>query len=142
MNVEDSKYLIFKSEEYYKKLRNLEIIAFDLINFCEFSEDNQEKQDEIYQHMLAIKIYLKSLPLIKIKICGDKIDIITQDISDYEDAFEIEFPTTEYYFHTNHSDEQSDFVTFYNTLKSDKVKEKFMDLFKAVGDVLYLQIDN
>ena len=45
LNVEDTKYLIFKSEEYYKKLRNLEIIAFDLINFCEFSEDNQEKQD-------------------------------------------------------------------------------------------------
>ena len=137
LNFEDTKYLIFKSEEYYKKLRNLEII-----NFCEFSEDNQEKQEEIYSHMLAMEIYLKSLPLIKIKICDDKIDIITQDINDYEDAFEIEFPAIEYYFHTNHFDDQSDFVTFYNTLKSDKVKEKFMDLFKAVGDVLYLQIDN
>ena len=92
--------------------------------------------------MLAMEIYLKSLPLIKIKICDDKIDIITQDINDYEDAFEIQFPTIEYYFHTNHFDEQSDFVRFYNTLKSDKVKEKFMDLFKAVGEVLYLQIDN
>ena len=64
LNVEDTKYLIFKSEEYYKKLRNLEIIAFYLINFCEFSEDNQEKQDEIYSHMVAMEIYLKSLPLI------------------------------------------------------------------------------
>ena len=88
--------------------------------------------------MLAMEIYLKSLPLIKIKICDDKIDIITQDINNYEDAFEIEFPNIEYYFHPNHFDDQSDFVTFYNTLKSDKVKEKFMDLFKAVGDVLYL----
>ena len=55
LNVEDTKYLIFKSEEYYKRLRNLEII----INFCEFSEDNQEKQDEIYSHMLAMEIYFK-----------------------------------------------------------------------------------
>ena len=50
LNVENSKYLIFESEDYSKKLYNLEIIAFDLIDFCEFSEDNQEKQDEIYSH--------------------------------------------------------------------------------------------
>ena len=43
-----------------EKLFNLEIIAFDLIDFCEFSEDNEEKQDEIYSHMLAMEIYLKS----------------------------------------------------------------------------------
>ena len=78
--------------------------------------------------MLAMEIYLKSLPLIKIKICDDKIDIITQDINDYEDAFEIEFPTIEYYFHTNHFDDQSDFVRFYNTLKSDKSKRKVYGL--------------
>ena len=56
MNVEDSKYLIFESKDHSKKLYNLEIIAFDLIDFCEFSEDNQEKQDEIYSHMLAMEI--------------------------------------------------------------------------------------
>ena len=50
LNVEDSKYLIFKSEDYCKKLYNLVIIAFDLIDFCEFSEDNQEKQD-FYSHV-------------------------------------------------------------------------------------------
>ena len=56
LNVENSKYLIFESEDYSKKLYNLEIIAFDLIDFCEFSEDNQEKQGEIYSHMLAMEI--------------------------------------------------------------------------------------
>ena len=65
LNVENSKYLIFESEDYCKKLYHLEIIAFDLIDFCKFSEDNQEKQDEIYSHMLAMEIYLKSLPLTK-----------------------------------------------------------------------------
>ena len=55
-------------------------MAYDLINFCEFSEDNQEKQDEIYSHMIAMEIYLKSLPLIKIKVCDDKFDFNTQDI--------------------------------------------------------------
>ena len=38
--------------------------------------------------------------------------------------------------------EYSDFVTFYNTLKSDEVKEKFKDLVKAVDDVLYIEFVN
>ena len=90
--------------------------------FCEFSEDNQEKQDEIYSHMLAMEIYLKSLPLIKIKVCDDEFDFNTQDEEDYEDPFGIEFPTIEYYFYKTYLKEYSDFVTFYNTLKSDEVK--------------------
>ena len=61
LNVKNSKYLIFESEEYSKNIYHIERIAFDLIDFCEFSEDNQEKQDEIYSHMLAMEIYLKSL---------------------------------------------------------------------------------
>ena len=139
LNVEDTKYLIFKSEEYYKKLRNLETMPFDLIDFCEFSEDNQEKQDEIHSHMLAMENFLESLPVIKIKVCVDKFDFNTQDIDDFEDPFGIEFPTIDYYFHTIHFEENSDFVTFYNTLKSDEVKEKFKDLFKAVDDILYIE---
>ena len=54
LNVEDSKYLIFESKDHSQKLCNLEIIAFDLIDFCEFSEDNQEKQNEIFSHMIFI----------------------------------------------------------------------------------------
>ena len=89
--------------------------------------------------MLAMEIYLKSLPLIKIKVCDDKFDFNTQDIDDYEDPFGIEFPTIDYCFYTTHFEEYSDFVTFYNTLKSDEVKEKFKDLVKAVDDVLYIE---
>ena len=63
LNVENSKYLIFESEDYSKKIYHLERIAFDLIDFCEFSEDNQEKQDEIYSRMLAMENYLESLPI-------------------------------------------------------------------------------
>ena len=85
------KYLVFKSEEYYKKLRNLETMAFDLIDFCEFSEDNQEKQDEIYSHMLAMEIYLKSLPLIKIKVCDDNFDMNIQDIDDLKIHLKLSF---------------------------------------------------
>ena len=66
----------------------------------------------------------------------------TQDIDDFEDPFGIDFPAIDYYFRTTHFEEYSDFVTFYNTLKSDEVKEKFKDLVKAVDVVLYLQIDN
>ena len=134
LNVEDSKYLIFESKDHSQKLYNLEIIAFDLIDFCEFSEDNQEKQDEIYSHMLAMEIYLKSLPLIKIKVCDDKFD--------FEDPFGIEFPTIDYYFYKTHLEDYSDFDTFYKTLKTDEVKEKFKGLVKAVDDVLYIEFVN
>ena len=134
MKVEDSKYLIFASEDHSQKLYNLEIIAFDLIDFCEFSEDNQEKQDEIYLHMLVMEIYMKSLPLIKIKVCDDKFD--------FEDPFGIEFLTIDYYFYKTHLEDYSDFDTFYKTLKTEEVKEKFKDLVKAVDDVLYLEFVN
>ena len=139
LNVENSKYLIFESEDCSKKRCHLERIAFDLIDFCEFSEDNQEKQDEMYSRMLAMENFLESLPVIKIKVCDDKFDFNTQDIDDFEDPFGIEFSTIDYYFHTTHFEEYSDFVTFYNTLKSDEVKEKFKDLFKAVDDVLCIE---
>ena len=139
LNVEDSKYLIFESKDHCKKLYNLEIIGFDLIDFCEFSEDNQEKQDEIYSHMLAMEIYLKSLLLIKIKVCDDNFNMNIQDIDDFEDPLGIEFPTINYYFQKTHLEDYLDFDTFYKTLKSDKLKEKFRDLLKAVDDVLYIE---
>ena len=82
---------------------------------------------------------MKSLPLIKIKVCNDKFDFNTQDIDYFEDPFGIKFPTIDCYFYTTHFGEYSDFVTFYNTLKSDEVKEKFKDLVKAVDDVLYIE---
>ena len=58
------------------------------------------------------------------------------------DPFEIEFPTLNYYFQTTHLEDYSDFVTFYNTLKTDEVKQKFRDLFKAVDKVLDIKYVN
>ena len=69
--------------------------------------------------MLAMEIYLKSLPLIKIKVCGHNFDMNIQDIDDFEDPFGLEFPTINYYFQTTHLEDYSDFDTFYKTLKSD-----------------------
>ena len=142
MNVEDSKYLIFESKDHSKKLRKLETMAFDLIDFCEFSEDNEEKQDDIYSRMLTMESYLESLPFMKIKTYDDKFDLNTQDEDDFVDPFEIEFPTLNYYFQKTHLEDYSDFVTFYNTLKTDEVKQKFRDLFKAVGKVLDIKYVN
>ena len=92
--------------------------------------------------MLAMENYLESLPIIEIKVCDDKFDFNTQDIDDFEDPFGIEFSTINYYFQTTHLEDYSDFDTFYKTLKSDELKEKFRDLFKAVGDVLYIEFVN
>ena len=142
LNVEDSKYLIFESKDHSKKLRKLETMAFDLIDFCEFSEDNEEKQDDIYSRMLTMESYLESLPITKIKVYDDKFDLNTQDEDDFVNPFETEFLTLSYYFQTVHLEDYSDFVTFHNTLKTDEVKQKFRDLFKAVGKVLDIKYVN
>ena len=142
MNVEDSKYLIFESKDHSKKLRKLETMAFDLIDFCEFSEDNEEKQDDIYSRMISMESYLETLPISKIKAYDDKFDLNTQDEDDFVNPFEIEFPTLNYYFQTVRLEDYSDFVTFYNTLKTDEVKQKFRDLYKAVGKVLDIKYVN
>ena len=92
--------------------------------------------------MLAMEKYLESLPIIEIKVCDGKFDFNTQDIDDFEGPFGIEFPTIDYYFQTTHLKDYSDFDIFYKTLKSDKLKEKFKDLFKAVGDILYIEFVN
>ena len=142
MNVEDSKYLIFESKNHSKKLRKLETVAFDLIDFCEFCEDNEEKQDDIYSRMLKMESYLESLPFIKIKTYDGRFDLNTQDEDDFVDPFEIEFPTLNYHFQTTYLENYSDFVTFYNTLKTDEVKQKFRDLFKAIGKLLDIKYVN
>ena len=83
-----------------------------------------------------------SAAIIEIKVCDDKFDFNTQDIDDFKDPFGIEFPIIDYYFQTTHLEDYTDFDIFYNTLKSHKLKEKFKDLFKAVGNVLYIEFVN
>ena len=136
---ENSKYLLFESEDYCKKLYFLERVSFDLINFCKLNED---KQDEIYVRMLALQKCLKNLPILKIKVGDDKFDFDNEDIDNFDDPFGIEVPTIEYYFRTIHFEHHSDFDLFHNTLKSDEVKEKFRVLYAAVDDVLHSEYDN
>ena len=125
---ENSKYLVFESEEDCKKLCFLERVSFDLINFCKMNENNQ---DEIYVSMSALDLLLD--PIIKIKVGGVNVD------DNVEGAFEIAFPTINNFFRTVHFSHHSDFYFFYNSLKSHEVKNKYRDLFAAVGDVLYLE---
>ena len=125
-----------------KNILKLERMAFDLIDFCEFSEDNEEKQDDIYSRMLTMESYLESLPIIKIKVYDDKFDLNNHDEDTFVNPFEDEFPTLNYYFQTVHFEDDSDFVTFYKTLETDEVKQKFRDLFKAVGKVLDIKYVN
>ena len=106
---ENSKYLLFESEDYCKKLYFLERLSFDLINFCKLNED---KQDEIYVRMLALQNFLENLPIIKIKVGDDKFDFDNEDIDNFDDPFAIEFPTIEYYFRTIHFEHPSDFDLF------------------------------
>ena len=50
MNVEDSKYLIFESKDHSKKLRKLEKMAFDLIDFVN-SVKIMKKNKMIFIHV-------------------------------------------------------------------------------------------
>ena len=125
-----------------KEILKLERMAFHLIDFCEFNEDNEEKQDDIYSRMLTMESYLESLPIIKIKLYDEKFDLNNHDEDIFVNPFENEFPTLNYYFQTVHFEDDSDFVTFYNTLKTDEEKKKFRDLFKAVGKVLDIRYVN
>ena len=141
MKVEGTKYLIFESMDHALDLFNLEMLAFDLINFCIYSEDNEEKQNEILLYMLAMEKYIQGCPLIKIKSCDDKFDFNTQDIDDFEDPLGIVFPTLDYYFLTTHIDilGNSDFtLPFYNNLKTEEIKDKFRDLVKAVDELIHI----
>ena len=128
---ENSEYLVFESEEDCKKLYLLERVFFDLINFCKMNENSQ---DEIYVSMSASEKFLENFPIIKIKVGGDNVND-----GNVEGAFEIAFPTINNFFHTIHFSHHSDFDFFYNSLKSHEVKNKYRDLFAAVGDVLYLE---
>ena len=125
-----------------KKILKLERMALDLIDFCEFSEDNEEKQGDIYSRILTMESYLESLPIIKIKVYDDKFDLNNHDEDIFVNPFEDEFSTLNYYFQTVHFEDDSDFVTFYKTLETDEVKQKFRDLFKAVGKVLDIKYVN
>ena len=92
--------------------------------------------------MLTMESYLESLPKIKVKLYDDEFDLYTQDEEDFVNPFEIEFPTINYYFQTTHLEDYTDFHTFYENLKSEEVKEKFRDLFKAFGEVLSVKYVN
>ena len=96
---ENSKYLVFESEEDCKKLYFLERVSFGLINFCKMNENNQ---DEIYVCMSALEKFLENFPIIKIKVGGDSVDD-----DNVEGAFEIAFPTINNFF--SHNPFQSSF---------------------------------
>ena len=101
---ETSKYLVFESEEDWKKLYFLQRVSFDLINFCKMKE---KKQDEIYVSMSALETFLENFPIIKIKVGGDNVDD-----NNVEGAFEIAFSTINNFFHTIHFSHHSEFDFF------------------------------
>ena len=130
---ENTKYLLFESEDFSKKMYFLERVSFDLINFCKMNED---KQDEIYARMLELENFLKNFPTIRIKVGDDNVD--KDNLDDDVDAFEIEFPTIEKYFRTIYLGRNYDFDLFYNSLKSEEVKDKYRDLYTAFGDLMFI----
>ena len=127
LNVEDSKYLIFKSNDHFQKINDLEIIVHNLIDIFLYSKNNKEKQDEILSHMSAIETFVKSLTYIKIELCDDDFDFLNQDVGDFVDPFGLQFSYLDYFFITLYKEENLIYQRFLNTLKSDELKDTYID---------------
>ena len=138
VKVNDSKYLVFKSIDHFKKIEELERMVFDLVKYALFGED-EDKQYVILLRMLSIENYLKSLPLTKIKLFDENFDSYRDAIEeeDYNCPFEMKFPTLGYFFMSIHLfEEYSNYKLFTKKLKTEEVKEKYRDLCKAIDEVL------
>ena len=114
VKVNDSKYMVFKSRDHFKKIEELERKVFDLAKFALFGED-KDKQKVVLIRMLSIEKYLKSLHFTKIKLFDENFDYFSDAIDDdYDDPFEIKFPSLSYFLMTVHFfvDEYSNFKLF------------------------------
>ena len=142
VKVNDNKYMVFKSRDHFKKIEELERKVFDLVKFAILGQ-NEDKQNVILLRMLSIEKYIKSLNFTKIKLFDEKFDYYGDEKDDdYDDPFEIKFPSLSYFLMTIHLFvyEYSNYKLFIRNLKTDEAKEKFRDLRRALVKIILLNV--
>ena len=147
----ESKYMLFKSRDDFKKIEELERMVFDLVRFAISGKDTKES---ILSRMKSIEKYLKTLNSTKVEVFifdenydryGDE-----PEPDNYDDAFNIKFSTLSYYFLTVHiypspcpsssssssSSSSWNFNLFYRKLETEEMKEKFRDLVTLIDEAI------
>ena len=134
----ETKYMLFKSKDDFKKIEELEKMVFDLTRFAINGED---KKKTILSRMKSIEEYLKTLSSTKIKIFifDKKFDYNgCEPAPDYhKDAFDIKFSNLVYYILLVHIYPTpcpiSSSSWNYGKLETEGMKEKFRDLSALIG---------
>ena len=135
----ESKYMLFKSRDDFKKIEELERMVFDL---ARFAISGKEKKEIILSRMKSIEKYLKTLILRKVKvIVFDKnYDPYGDDPkpNGYDDAFDIKFSSLSYFLYAVHicSPSCSNWNLFYRKLETEEMKEKFKDLASLITQAI------
>ena len=137
---EESKYMLFKSKDDFKKIEKLERMLYDLVRFAVSGKDTKEI---ILSRMNEIEKYLESLKSeksIRLKVIDENL-VVDEDGEKpfgYDSAFYIIFSTLEYYFYTIYFGEKWNFKMFYRKLETEKMKQKYRDLFALVPKVFHV----
>ena len=142
MKVNESKYMLFKSRDHFKKIEELERMIFDLVRFALSGED---KKQIILSRMKSIEKYLKTLNLtkVKVKVFDKNFDPFNGEPqpNDYDDAFEIMFSSLSYFLLTIHLFPPlcSNYNLFQRKLKTEEMKEKFKDLRRLLEEAIVIK---
>ena len=101
VKADETKYLLFKSKDDFKKIEELEKMVFDL---ARFAIDGKDGKKAILNRMKTIEEYLKTLGSSKIIIYDKKFDYNSDEPEpdNYEDAFDIKFSNLVYYIFAVH----------------------------------------
>ena len=141
----ESKYMLFKSRDDFKKIEELERIVFDLVRFPVSGKDAKEI---ILTRMKSIEKYLKTLNSRKVElfVIDENYDQNGNEPEpdNYDDAFAIKFSTLSYYFFAVHihsspcpsSSSSWNCNLFYRKLETEEMKEKFRVLVALFGEAI------
>ena len=136
VKVNESKYMLFKSRDDFKKIEELERMVFDMVRFAISGKD---KKEIILSHMKSIEKYLKTLNLTKVEVMvfDEKyVPYGDEPKPDNYDAFDIMFSTLSYFLYTG--DICSNWSLFYRKMETEEMKEKLRDLTSLITEAIIM----
>ena len=147
VKADETKYLLFKSKDDFKKTEELEKMVFDLTRFA---IDGKDGKKAILNRMKSIEEYFKTLGSSKIKILiYDKKFGYNSDEpipNNHKDAFYIKFSNLVYYIFVVHiypipcpiSCSGWNYSLFYEKMETEEMKEKFRNLSALIGEAILI----
>ena len=143
VKADETKYLLFKSKDDFKKIEELEKMVFDL---ARFAIDGKDGKKAILNRVKSIEEYLKTLGSSKIIIYDKKFDYNSDEPEpdNCDDAFDIKFSNLIYYIFTVHiypipcpiSCSGWNYSLFYEKLETEEMKGKFRNLSALIDEAI------